>query len=188
MKPAVIHGRTVLTYEDYREFPDDGYRHQLIGGRHHVTPAPVPHHQTVVLHIGAILMTHVRRYDLGRVYVSPIDVVLTRADVVQPDVVFVAKERLGIVGPSFIEGAPDLVVEVLSRSTRQIDLGLKRSVYEREGVRAYWVADPVDRSLTGFALDAEGRYGPGRTVRGDRPFSGRPFPRLRIRLAEVFEP
>jgi Uma2 family endonuclease len=84
---------------------------------------------------------------LGEVYLSPIDVILSRITVLQPDLVCVERERLGIVTERAIEGAPTLVVEVLSPSTDARDRGVKQALYARYGVPFYWIADPVARRL-----------------------------------------
>ena len=84
---------------------------------------------------------------LGKVYYSPIDVVLSRHNVVQPDILFISRERLGIIKEACIRGAPDLVIEILSPSTEEWDRIIKRQIYGRYGVREYWIVDPEGRSI-----------------------------------------
>ena len=140
---VVSNRRTRLTYEDYLYLPEDGKRHELIDGEHYVTPAPIPKHQLVIANLFVALGPFVQRNSLGRVLTSPIDVVLSDSDVVQPDLLFIAAERLGIIGEKNVGAAPDLVVEVLSDSTRRTDEITKRRLYERHGVGEYWVVDPL---------------------------------------------
>ncbi len=132
-----------LTYEDYLYLPEDGKRHEIIEGEHYVSPAPGYRHQNAIVALIRILSTFLQGRDLGRVLVAPFDVVLSDFDVVQPDVLFVSRDRLSILNEKNLRGAPDLVVEVLSDSTRRIDEIVKRRLYERQGVREYWVVDPV---------------------------------------------
>ncbi len=125
-----------LTYHDFVRLPDDGRRHEIIGGVHYVTPSPNQRHQELVLRLCLALGNHLEdRPDLGRVFVAPFDVVFSFHDVVEPDVIFVAPDQLEILTARNIQGTPALVVEVLSPSTRKRDLGIKRRLYDRSGVR-----------------------------------------------------
>lgn len=148
-----------LTYEDYVLFPEDGQRHELIDGEHYVSPAPYVRHQHVVVQIVGALNTFARNTGCGVVLVAPTDVVLSQYDVVEPDVLYVSRERQRIVGEKFISGAPDLAVEVLSPSTRRRDLDLKLKLYERAGVQEYWIVDPERAAMTVFRLGPSG-FGP----------------------------
>lgn len=131
---------TGLTYQDLRRFPDDHLRREVIGGELHVTPAPDLRHQDAVARLTASLVAYADQHG-GRVYPAPTDVYFTEVDVVEPDVVFVTAEHLHRLEPAFVRGAPDLVVEVSSPTTRRVDLGRKRQLYEREGVPEYWFVD-----------------------------------------------
>ena len=119
-----------LTYDDFVQFPDDGLRHEIIDGEHHVTPSPNLRHQDLVgrlhLSLGGFLEDRPER---GRVFLSPFDVVFSFHDVVEPDLVFVAPDQLDILTDKNIQGAPALVVEILSPSTRKRDEQLKRRLY-----------------------------------------------------------
>lgn len=131
---------TPRTVEELLRLPEDEFhRHELIGGQHFVTPSPVPRHQRIALDLGLELASRIRRPGLGEVYPAPIDVVLSPTDLVVPDLVVVLEERRAIIGEKRIEGAPDLIVEITSPSTKQSDLELKLALYERAGVREYWV-------------------------------------------------
>lgn len=141
-----------LTYEDFCTFPADGKRHELIDGEHFMSPAPNLKHQMIVGNLFAAFRDYLRAKPVGRVLLAPVDVVLSDFDVVEPDLVFVASDRLGILTEANIQGAPDLVVEVLSESTRRHDLVTKRRLYGRFGVREYWVIDPVVDTVLVFAL------------------------------------
>lgn len=138
-----------LTYEDFVRIPDDGMRHEIIDGVHYVTPSPALRHQQLLgrlhLAIGNFLEDHP---DIGQVFLSPLDTVFSPWDVVEPDLVFVAADQLDILTEPNIQGAPALVVEVLSPSTRKRDLGVKRQLFDRGGVREYWLVDPKARAVT----------------------------------------
>jgi Uma2 family endonuclease len=132
-----------FTYEDFLLFPDDGLRHEIIDGEHYVTPSPNLRHQDLVgrlyLAIGNFLAA---RRGLGRVFVAQLDVVLSSYDVVEPDLLFVASDQTGILTDKNVQGAPALVIEILSRGTRKRDEQIKRRLFERVGVREYWLVDP----------------------------------------------
>lgn len=154
------------TYADYLQLPDDE-RYEVIGGQLLMTPAPSGKHQTICACLAAILWHFVIGAGLGKVMAAPYDVILSEHDIVQPDILFIAKDRLGIYdaeGP--LQGAPDLVIEVLSPSTAQRDQAVKRALYARSGVKVYWLVDPEDRSITRIALQSgdESTYRLGDTL------------------------
>ena len=125
---------TRLTYDDFVHFPDDGNRHELIDGVHHVTPSPDVRHQTIVVRLVLAIGNHLQIHPhLGRVFVSPLDVVLSNHDIVEPEVVYVANDQAEILTEKNVQGPPALVVEVLSHSTRKRDAQAKRRLFERFG-------------------------------------------------------
>ena len=132
-----------LTYEDFVLFPEDGKRHELIAGEHFVTPAPNMKHQAIAINLSAMIWTYLQRHPIGRVFGNPLDIVLSEFDVVEPDVLYLSNERAAAVStPKHLRGAPELVVEIGSKSTRKRDETIKRRLYERCGVAEYWVIDP----------------------------------------------
>lgn len=136
-----------LTYEDLRRIPEDRQRHELLDGAHVVSPCPTFHHQCISIRLCARLQIFVETSGLGHVVAAPFDVILSEHDVVEPDVLFVAADRTAIIMESCVQGAPDLVVEVLSPSTRRRDLGAKLARYEKFGVPEYWVFEPDDSTV-----------------------------------------
>ena len=136
----------LLTYEDLLETPDDGQHYQIIGGQLIVTPMPVPVHQEVCGRLGYAFYDFVVPQGLGKVYPSPPDVRLSPHDIVVPDSIYISAARRAIVESKLIDGALDLLVDVLSPSTRRLDLGDKADLYARSGVREYWWVDPSARS------------------------------------------
>lgn len=130
-----------LTYDDYARMPE-GQRYELLEGDLQLTPAPTPWHQIISGNIEQGLMRFVEAEGLGFVLHAPLDVVLSDTTVVQPDIVFIATDRLGIIKEKNIQGAPDLVVEIISPTTRERDTITKRRLYSRFGVRELWLVDP----------------------------------------------
>ncbi len=131
-----------FTYEDYKLLPEDK-RFEMIEGELLVTPAPSTRHQMILVRILVRLVNFVTAGRLGQVLPSPTDVILSDDTVVQPDILFISRERLAIMDPKGgVRGAPDLVVEVLSPSTAGRDRILKRKLYAKYGVKEYWIVDP----------------------------------------------
>lgn len=133
-----------LTYEDYLGFPNDGNRHEILEGEHTMTPAPSPEHQFVV---GSFLYFFRLQVRSGIAYAAPIDVLLSPTTIVQPDVCYVGEEKLSRVTRRGIEGSPDIVIEILSPSTSQLDEVTKRHLYAKHGVGEYWIVDTDRRSV-----------------------------------------
>jgi Uma2 family endonuclease len=148
------------TYEDLVKLPEDGKRHEIIDGVHYVMSSPVVRHQRVVRRMGVSIANFLDATGLGETFFVPVDTVLSPYDVVVPDLLYVSKERSDLVQEKNIPGPPDLVAEVLSPSTRARDRHLKRRLYEREGVREYWVLDPVKNTVRVYRLGPAG-YGIG---------------------------
>jgi Uma2 family endonuclease len=151
-----------FTYEDLLNFQDDGKRHEIIDGEHFVTPSPNTKHQAVSTNLAAILWTYLQEHPIGAVFAAPLDVVFSDFDVVEPDILYISRERAAVLTEKHVRGAPDLVVEILSPGTRKTDEATKRRLYERFDVTEYWVVDPeldaikIYRRVTGaFARVAE---------------------------------
>lgn len=142
-----------LTYEDIEHITDTAHRYEILQGELIVSPNPIPQHAEISSLLGERLVAHVRSHRLGRAFSVPVDVRISPNDVVAPDLCFVSNERTGIIGDKLIEGAPDLVIEILSPSTQQVDRVRKMALYGNGGVREYWLVDPKTRSVrvVGFA-------------------------------------
>ncbi|MSQ16309.1 MAG: Uma2 family endonuclease [Dehalococcoidia bacterium] len=160
--------RLKFTVDDYMATPE-GTRYQLLDGELIVAPAPNSRHQTVSRDVFIALHQFISVHRLGEVWYAPFDVVLSEHDVTQPDILFVSYDRANIITPANIQGAPELVVEVLSPSTQQDDRGYKRRVYGRHGVREYWIVDPVGETIevltrSGRGLGLRATYRRGETL------------------------
>jgi Uma2 family endonuclease len=146
-----------FTYEDYLGFPDDGRRHELVEGEHVVTPAPTRRHQELAVRLLLALGNYLQAHPIGHLYPAPIDVILSDTDVVQPDIVYVSHERSQVLG-TWIHGAPDLAVEIVSPSSRRNDEVLKRRLFDRFDVREYWVVDPEVESVKVYRRSEAGTF------------------------------
>jgi Uma2 family endonuclease len=156
MAPATS---TKLTYEDYCLLPDDGRRHEIIDGEHYVNPSPNTKHQLAWGNLYYALSHYLRQHGHGVVFGAPYDVVLSNFDVVEPDIIFVSAARKHIITEANIKGAPDLVVEILSPSSRKYDQVVKFERYDAMGIAEYWIVDPERETVSiyrhtssGFAL------------------------------------
>ena len=165
-----------FTYEDYRTTPEDK-RYELLDGDLLMTPAPNLKHQQVLLRLGSRLGPFIEERALGELFVAPCDVVLSDHDVVQPDLLFVSRERERLLsGGDAVRGAPDLVVEILSPATAGRDRGYKRALYARHGVAEYWLVDPADETIAVHRLQdgasaVAHAFGRGQTLRSP-PLAG----------------
>ncbi|OFW13818.1 MAG: hypothetical protein A3H29_12845 [Acidobacteria bacterium RIFCSPLOWO2_02_FULL_67_21] len=132
-----------LTYDDFVQFPDDGKRHELIGGEHYVTPSPNTRHQEIAGTIHGLIWTWLEAHPLGQLFFAPYDVVFSTVDIVEPDLLYLSNERAAaVITPLHAKGVPELVVEIVSKGTRKRDETIKRRLYERAGVSEYWIVDP----------------------------------------------
>lgn len=146
-----------LTYDDFVLFPDDGMRHELIDGEHFVTPSPNIRHQAIVGVLHALIWQYLDERPIGHVFYAPLDVVFTRFDVVEPDILYVSRERAQrvLAGGQNVQGVPNLVVDVASPSTRRRDETLKHELYERAGCDEYWFVDPDVDSIRVYRRDGD---------------------------------
>jgi Uma2 family endonuclease len=142
-----------LTYEDYAALPSDGRRWELIDGELEVNAAPSPRHQTVSRRLQFELMRALEVHGLALVFNAPVDLILSPHDIVQPDLLILASARANLVTERGIEGAPDVVVEILSPGTQVLDRRVKKATYARFGVAEYWLVDPVGGHLDLYRLD-----------------------------------
>jgi Uma2 family endonuclease len=178
-----------LTYDDFLLFPEDGMRHELIDGEHVVSASPNLKHQAVVVNLVTSIRTYLRANPIGKVFIGPTDVVLSNVNVLVPDVLYVSQTRAtDVLTAPNVWGAPDLVVEVGSPSTRRRDERIKHRLYEQFGVSEYWVVDPDLDAIKVYRLTGD-RYALVHELSLERDdVLATPFlPGLAIPLAEIFE-
>lgn len=174
-----------LTYEDFAEFPEDGMRHEILDGEHYMSPAPSTAHQRVAMRLSAILWTHCQRARAGEVFAAPFDVLLSAHDIVEPDLIFISAARAGILTDKNIEGAPDLLVEIVSPGTGKRDETLKRQRYEALGVAEYWLIHPDQQWVRVYRRAAAG-YEIAAQLGGGDTLTTPLLPGLAIAVAEIF--
>jgi Uma2 family endonuclease len=175
------------TYEDYLRLPADGRRYEVIRGFLYVTAAPAYDHQYSVAQFSRLLGNFVMDRNLGVVLTAPFDVKLPDiADPVQPDVVFFRSGNQPRKGDKFFEGTPDLVVEVLSPTTRRLDQKVKLEAYRDAGIPEYWMVDPWKEIiiLQGLSADRREYVEIGRGSRGERVRSS-VLPGFEIAVADL---
>jgi Uma2 family endonuclease len=183
---AMANAQVKLTYEDYLLFPeDDDLRHELIEGEHEVTPAPGLRHQRVLANLHLLLGAFVRDRGLGEAFFAPFEVKLSNWNALQPDLLFVSRARAEAFTERGIEGPPDLVVEVLSPSTRRRDQTRKLAVYEKHAVPEYWIVDHERQRVLVHRRRGE-RYDPPEELVLPAVLSSPLLPGLEIPLAELF--
>ena len=180
-RPVVV----PYTYAEYAALPSDGRRWEVIDGDFEVTPAPAPRHQTVSRRLQFELMKQLEETGVASVFDAPIDVILSDTDVLQPDLAILRSERLHFVSDRGIEGPPDIVVEILSPSSRVMDRRVKPRTYARCAVPEYWIVDGELGQVEIHRLGAEGfalemRYDRASTLMTPS------FPEVKVDLSHVF--
>ena len=144
------------TFADYLDLPDDGNRYEIIHGVLHVTPAPTVSHQKVSARLHLLLAEWVRSRVGGELLYAPVDVHLTDDTNVQPDLLWIAPDRVAEIVGDRIRGAPDLVIEILSPGTARRDRTIKRDLYAEHGVCEYWLVDIPQARVTMLRLEGSG--------------------------------
>jgi Uma2 family endonuclease len=175
-----------LTKFDYWQLPDAGPRYQLINGDLYMAPAPNRFHQDVSRTIQFEILKYLEREPRGIIYNAPFDVVLTDINVFQPDLAFFSQARRGVLTDKGAEGAPDLVVEILSPSTAKLDLDQKRVVYARTGVSELWIIDPEKLEIQVFNLRVDPDV-PAATLRENDVLSSRFLPGFKLSVKTAFQ-
>lgn len=163
--------RRPATIEEFWSLPEAVLPVEYVDGEIVMAPTPTPQHQRLVFKIAATLRTFVEERALGEIFVSPLDVVLPTGEVVQPDLFLLSHEQAQrAVEGGRVQGAPPFTVEILSPSTASHDMITKREIYEKNGVREYWIVNPKARSVAQLVLRrkrfAVRELGEGDTIKG----------------------
>jgi len=173
-----------FTYSDYLLLPEDK-RYEILDGELYVAAAPNTGHQRVSRKLAGALNQHIDERGLGEIFNAPYDVILSEENVVQPDILFVRKERIGLIGEMNLQGAPDIVIEILSEGTRRKDMEVKRKIYAGFGVPEYWIVDPEAATVEVLVWSELGYITAGVCRRSDR-LSSPVLPDLNLPLSQVF--
>ena len=174
-----------LTYPELRLMPDDGKRYELIDGEVSVSPSPSEKHQRISARLHLSTGNHVERNKLGRVYYAPFDVVFSEKTALQPDLLFVSSARLGIIGPEYIIGPPDLVVEILSPHRTSYDRVTKLEQYALYRVGEYWIIDLTAETIEVYMLTGE-RYELRATLGLDQSVTTPLLPGWQLAVRDLF--
>lgn len=179
------------TYDDYARLPDNGMRYEVLEGDLHMSPAPQIRHQQIIGELYMRIRNFLEKRPLGKVFLSPIDVrlqVVGRESTVQPDLVYIRNERVAtLTEEMYINGAPDLVIEVLSPNRESYDRRDKFRVYAGAGISEYWIVDPHACTVEVNVLRGEA-YAPGAVFAGKAAIRSEALPELAIVTAEIFSP
>jgi len=180
-------GQGNWTYDLYAALPEDGKRYEIVDGvLLDMTPAPGIPHQKAVLRLARRLEEHIEDVGLGQVFIAPVDVELSPKLVFEPDIVVVLNAGLNKVQETHIVGAPDLVVEVASPSTKRYDRTVKREAYAQAGIQEYWFVDPLARTIEVLFLE-EGTYRSSGLLSGQDRLVSRVVPTIEdVRVEQCF--
>jgi Uma2 family endonuclease len=181
-------GRRKLTYQDYVEIPEDLQRHEILDGEHYVSPSPSMTHQRIAGRLHLKLATFVEAHELGDVFFAPFDVLLSPHDIAQPDLLFIARANLDILTDLNVQGAPNLVIEILSDSTRRTDETVKLRRYGLLGVEEYWIFDSRRKAVRVFRRSEPDGFDDPRehTAAAGQVLTSPLLPGLEIALGEIF--
>jgi len=175
------------TYEDWLNFPDDGWKYEIIDGELQMTPPPGTGHQLSSGSLFARLYLYVEDHNLGKVLEAPCAVRLPTQPVpLEPDIFFIRKENLHIITKKEVRGVPDLIVEILSPSNASYDRETKFAVYQQAGVPEYWLVDYQAKTVECFVLQ-DGVYAPAGTYRVGDTVSAAVVSGFTIAVATLFD-
>ena len=177
-----------FSYDDYKSLPEsETKRYELLEGELALVPSPSWLHQSILRLLFKYLDSFIEARGLGEVRFAPVDVVLSDEDVVQPDLLFIAQDQLGIISEEAVRGAPDLVVEILAPATAQRDRTYKRTLYARHGVKEYWLVDPESKTVEVLKLGRRGYERAGLyKEKGGEALESPLLPGLRMPVDEIF--
>ena len=176
-----------LTYDEFQTLPRDGSkRFELIEGEVFTTPSPNTKHQRAVVKLLRVLADFAEQYDLGEVFIAHYDVVFSKWTALEPDLLFIRKDRRSIITDANVQGVPDLVIEILTPSNKEYDRETKLRAYEKAGVPEIWYFDPEDDSAEILNLGADGRYVVTAELIGNASIVSKALPGLSLTLGEVF--
>jgi len=153
----LYHGKKV-TFEEYQKLKYDGFQYEIIEGVMKVTPAPFDKHQAIIGEVYVLIHNFLKQTLKGIIRLNPRDVKFDDNLIYQPDILYIAKERLNINKRNYVDGAPDFIIEVLSKGTLTFDAGKKFNDYEKYGVKEYWIINPDNLIMSEFYYLVDKKY------------------------------
>jgi Uma2 family endonuclease len=149
-KPTLPKSRKkILTYDDYAALtPAGSGLYELQNGKIIEMPSPTPSHQRVAKQLFKKMDAFIEQHQLGELFFAPLDTVFDQTNTFQPDILFISKNRKAIIQEKKIEGAPDLVVEILSDGNTAKEMSYKKYIYESSGVLEYWIVNLLKQTVT----------------------------------------
>ncbi|MCB1180254.1 MAG: Uma2 family endonuclease [Leptospiraceae bacterium] len=175
-----------LSYSEYAKMtPPDSGQYQLISGELVEMTSPNTKHQSIILNIVFYLQSYLRKSNIGKLFISPMDVIFQDGDVYQPDIFFISDQNKNIIEETKINGIPDFIVEVLSPSNAYYDLIVKKKVYEKCGVKEYWIIDPIQNTLDLFVLQNQ-KFQHKIQIENKGKIPSEIFPDLELELESLF--
>jgi Uma2 family endonuclease len=175
-----------LTFEQFRQLPDDGKQYELVCGEVHLTPSPTTKHQIILYRLVSSLDVYLSKNPLGKLLFAPLDVRLSVDTALQPDLIFIANAHAAIIQEDYIRGTPDLVVEVLSPSTTAHDRATKSPIYAEAGVGEMWIIDPQAMTIEILKLQGN-KYLVEAALAGSRALTSTCFPGWELPLHDLFD-
>jgi len=140
----------LVTFDEFYELVDEKARADLLDGKIILDSPAIPRHALVVTWISGLLSTFTQKLDLGLVFGATATVRLSIYNAPESDMLFISKKRLGIMHEKYVDGPPDLCVEVISKSSRKHVRGRKFVLYAEHGVKEYWIIDPLKNTVEWF--------------------------------------
>ena|SRR5687767_9455438 len=175
-----------FTVYDYRELPEGPPNYQLIEGELEMSPSPNRAHQKILIKLIKSLGAYLDKTEKGEIYCAPFDVFLTELNVYQPDLVYISNDRKAILTDQGTEGAPDLVIEILSPRTAKLDRGVKRDIYARTGVQELWIVDPERQQVEVYDLP-KNADAPTATYTKRQSLKSKLLPKFSVSVAKIFD-
>ncbi|GIW23619.1 MAG: hypothetical protein KatS3mg068_2626 [Candidatus Sericytochromatia bacterium] len=178
----------IWTYKEYLEIEDEN-RYEILKGKLVMAPAPNRFHQDICGNLYFLIKKYLQKNNIGKIYTSPIDVVLREDIVVQPDLVIVLKENYKILQEKGIIGIPDIVIEIISPSSVERDLIHKKNIYEEAGIKEYWIVFPKEKMIEILFLNKDKQYDVFHifSIEKNKKLTSPLLKKLEINLNEIFE-
>ncbi len=179
-----VTNKKTWTYEDYYNLDDEKRYEVMEGELIEMAPAPNYSHQRISGNLHGLLWNYVRKNKLGDIVTAPTDVILDELNTFQPDIIFISNENQKIIQECGVFGSPDLLVEILSKSTKSKDRGVKYKAYQNFGVKEYWIIDPMKRTVEVFVLE-NAKYLSHCLVQNNEKLQSRIFPDFAVSFSDL---